>query len=122
MNKKLQAAVERLRDEAAINLKSMADDPLAADILTVCAAVEEAERQLDLLYSSDPCPECGHGVSADCLGCKLKAAEARIKELCETYGFSHAPTVMAAKKERIAALEADNQESDREEGMPWGDQ
>lgn len=43
--------------------------------------VEELEKQLEDMVGMDPCPKCGQGISATCLGCEIKEAQAEVRRL-----------------------------------------
>jgi len=56
---------------------------LADEVSTERAKLAEAEAQIDALYSEEPCPKCGSGVTAECYGCKLKELEAKLARVVE---------------------------------------
>ncbi len=66
--------------------RQLADYEIAArcnrdEIRCLRAEVGRLKVQLENLYSEDPCPHCGCGVSAQCYGCLWKKAEAEAERL-----------------------------------------
>lgn len=59
----------------------MSDSDFLDALRVLRAEVGRLKAQLENLYSEDPCPHCGCGVSAQCYGCLWKKAEAEVERL-----------------------------------------
>ncbi len=94
----LDAEVERLKGY-------MRPDQIeeAGTVKGLLVKLAEAQAQVEALYSEEPCPKCGYGVTGACYGCALKEVQAesagRLKVLQEKAAEAKAEWLRAEQAE-----------------------
>ena len=104
---------------AAAAIRQLDEPEIAADIRAALEEIERANKALDDIFTMDPCPKCGHGITRGCYGCEVERLTRDRAEVVEALGphahpgLSPAANVVELRKRAEAAeaklAEAQNQ-------------